>query len=106
MPKGPQDKKRPADVIGTAVEFMQIATGEEPDDRGSVPAPSPAQQLGKLAVRFGRRSSHLSNGRRFHGKLRVSGGRVGCFGRSALGFTTALPGHGAALGRSLFDCRH
>jgi len=48
MPKGPRGEKRPADVIGAAVRVMRIATGEEPDDREDAPAPSPAQQLGKL----------------------------------------------------------
>ena len=48
MPKGPRGEKRPADVIGAAVKVMRIATGEEPDDREDAPAPSPAQQLGKL----------------------------------------------------------
>ena len=32
MPKGPQGQKRPADVIGTAVKVMRIATGEEPEN--------------------------------------------------------------------------
>jgi hypothetical protein len=35
-------------VIANAVRVMRIATGEEPDDREDVPAPSPAAQLGKL----------------------------------------------------------
>jgi len=35
-------------VIGGAVKVIRIAIGEEPDDREDVPAPSPAQQLGKL----------------------------------------------------------
>lgn len=48
MPKGPRGEKRPADVTGGAVKVMRIATGEEPDDREETPAPSPAQQLGKL----------------------------------------------------------
>ena len=48
MPKGPRGEKRPANVIGGAVKVMRIATGEEPDDREEAPAPSPAQQLGKL----------------------------------------------------------
>jgi hypothetical protein len=29
MPKGPRGEKRPADVIGRAVQIMRIATGEE-----------------------------------------------------------------------------
>ena len=28
MPKGPRGERRPADVIGCAVQVMQIATGE------------------------------------------------------------------------------
>lgn len=48
MPRGPRGEKRPADVIGRAVQIMRIATGEEPDDREEVPPPSPAAQLGKL----------------------------------------------------------
>ena len=41
MPRGPQDQKRPADVIGNAVKVMRIATGEEEeefDDDGKDPA--------------------------------------------------------------------
>ena len=48
MPRDPRGEKRPADVIGRAVQIMRIATGEEPDDRQDAPAPSPAAQLGKL----------------------------------------------------------
>ena len=48
MPKGPRGEKRPADVIGRAVQIMRIAVGEEPDDRQDAPTPSPAAQLGKL----------------------------------------------------------
>jgi hypothetical protein len=48
MPKGPRGERRPADVIGTAVKVMRIATGEEEDDRQDAPPPSPAAQLGKL----------------------------------------------------------
>lgn len=48
MPRGPRGERRPADVIGAAVKVVRIATGEEPDDREDAPAPSPAQQLGKL----------------------------------------------------------
>lgn len=29
MPKGPRGERRPADVIGSAVRVMRIATGEE-----------------------------------------------------------------------------
>lgn len=48
MSKGPRGERRPADVVGAAVKVMRIATGEEPDDRQDAPAPSPAQQLGRL----------------------------------------------------------
>jgi hypothetical protein len=44
MPKGPQEQKRPADVIGNAVRVMRIATGEEEDDTDSVK--SAAAELG------------------------------------------------------------
>jgi general stress protein YciG len=37
MPTGPKGQKRPADAIGNAVKVMRIATGEEPEDYGSVP---------------------------------------------------------------------
>ena len=46
MPKGPRGEKRPADVIGWAVNVTRIATGEEEDDRE--PVASAAAQLGKL----------------------------------------------------------
>ena len=32
MPKGPRGEKRPADVIGSAVKVMRIATGEETEE--------------------------------------------------------------------------
>jgi hypothetical protein len=35
-------------MIGGTVKVMRIATGDEADDREDAPAPSPAQQLGKL----------------------------------------------------------
>ena len=33
MPKGPQGQKRPADVIGSAVHIMRIATGDEEETK-------------------------------------------------------------------------
>jgi hypothetical protein len=45
MPKGPRGEKRLADVIGAAVHFMRLATGEEAEDVKSV---SPSAALGKL----------------------------------------------------------
>jgi hypothetical protein len=48
MPKGPRGEKRPADVVGAAIRVARISVGDEPDDRQDAPAPSPAQQLGKL----------------------------------------------------------
>lgn len=46
MPKGPRGEKRPADLIGTAVKVMRIATGEEQDEREATA--SAAATLGKL----------------------------------------------------------
>ena len=48
MPRGPRGENRPANVIGAAVQIMNIATGEITEDLEDAPAPSPAQQLGKL----------------------------------------------------------
>ena len=49
MPKGPKGQKRPGNVIGTAVQVAQIATGEREEDRlrdsGKNKA---AQELGRL----------------------------------------------------------
>jgi len=42
MPTGPKGEKRPADVIGNAVNVMRIATGEEEDVR----SPSPDRAKG------------------------------------------------------------
>jgi hypothetical protein len=42
LPTGPKGEKRPADVIGTAVKIMRIATGEEPEDYGDAPAKNQA----------------------------------------------------------------
>ena len=46
MPKGPRGERRPADVIGRAVQIMRIATGEEEETPESVA--SAAAQLGRL----------------------------------------------------------
>ena len=35
MARGPKGEKRPADVIGNAVQVMRIATGEEAEDIAS-----------------------------------------------------------------------
>ena len=48
MPNGPRGEKRPADVVGADIRVARISVGDEPDDREDQPAPSPAQQLGKL----------------------------------------------------------
>jgi hypothetical protein len=45
MPKGPKGEKRPADVIGTAVKVMRIATGEEEEEVDEQPK-SAAAELG------------------------------------------------------------
>ena len=62
MPKGPKGEKRPADVVGAAVQVMKIATGEieeELNDEGK----------NKAAVELGRkggaaRAKKLSKKRR------------------------------------------
>jgi hypothetical protein len=47
MPKGPRGEKRPADVIGSAVHMMRIATGEETEE------PAPAHPAAELERRCG-----------------------------------------------------
>lgn len=47
MPKGPKGQKRPADVIGTAVKVMKIATGEEPEEIIDDGKDKAAQSLGR-----------------------------------------------------------
>jgi hypothetical protein len=37
MPKGPLGEKRPADVIGAAIQFGRIATGEAEDKPSKAP---------------------------------------------------------------------
>ena len=37
MPRGPKGEKRPADVIGNAVQVMRIATGEVEEAVGRTP---------------------------------------------------------------------
>ena len=37
MPRGPKGEKRPADVIGNAVQVMRIATGEVEESLGKAP---------------------------------------------------------------------
>ena len=65
MPKGPQGQKRPADVIGTAVKVMKIATGEiredltRSEDEGKDPA---AVTLGRRGGKA--RAASLSKKRR------------------------------------------
>ena len=49
MPTGPKGQKRPADLIGSAVKVMRIATGEEPEDFGA--EPRPPKNSGALAAR-------------------------------------------------------
>lgn len=47
MPKGPKGEKRPADVIGTAVKVMRIATGQQTDERDDEGKDPAAQSLGQ-----------------------------------------------------------
>jgi hypothetical protein len=46
MPRGPRGEKRPADVIGTAVKVMRIATGEEIEEFRTDRVKSAAAELG------------------------------------------------------------
>jgi hypothetical protein len=54
MPRGPKGERRPADVIGSAVHVMRLATGQITDD---VPSPedegksAAAIELGRLGGR-------------------------------------------------------
>ena len=47
MPIGPKGEKRPADVIGSAVKVMRIATGEVDDTPPEDGKNKPAQELGR-----------------------------------------------------------
>lgn len=49
MPKGPRGEKRPADVIGAAVQVARIATGEEEDTRETIA--SAAAEMGRKGGR-------------------------------------------------------
>ena len=62
MPKGPQGQKRPADVIGNAVEVMRIATGEENEDYEGDGKNKAASELGRLGGQA--RAKKLSKKRR------------------------------------------
>jgi hypothetical protein len=64
MPKGPRGEKRPADVIGAAVQIAKIATGEIEEDLGTT-----EDGKDKAAVALGRkggaaRAAKLSKKRR------------------------------------------
>ena len=64
MPKGPRGEKRPADVIGAAVQIAKIATGEIEEDMGET-----EDGKDKAAVALGRkggaaRAAKLSKKRR------------------------------------------
>jgi len=62
MPKGPRGEKRPADVIGTAVKVMKIATGEIAEDIEPEPMKSAAAELGRRGGKA--RAAKLSKKRR------------------------------------------
>jgi len=49
MPKGPNGEKRPADVIGCAVQIARIATGEEEDTAYAVPNRTKSGRAGAAA---------------------------------------------------------
>lgn len=64
MPKGPKGQKRPADVIGAAVQIAKVATGEIEEDLGET-----EDGKDKAAVALGRkggaaRAASLSKKRR------------------------------------------
>ncbi|MHB1542068.1 MAG: RNA-binding protein [Steroidobacteraceae bacterium] len=64
MPRGPKGEKRPADVIGAAVQIAKIATGEVEEDIGTTD-----DGKDKAAVALGRkggaaRAAKLSKKRR------------------------------------------
>jgi hypothetical protein len=64
MPKGPKGEKRPADVIGTAVKVMKIATGEIEKDADQ-PDAGKDQAAAELGRKGGRaRAEKLSPKRR------------------------------------------
>ncbi len=47
MLEGPKGEKRPADVIGNAVEVMRIATGDEEDEKTDDGKDKAAVSLGR-----------------------------------------------------------
>jgi hypothetical protein len=47
MPRGPKGEKRPADVIGNAVQVMRISTGEKAEELSTDQAKVAAVELGK-----------------------------------------------------------
>jgi hypothetical protein len=52
MPRGPKGEKRPADVIGNAVNVMRIATGEV-EDKPNEPRPDKDAAAASLGKRGG-----------------------------------------------------
>jgi hypothetical protein len=62
MPKGPQGRKRPADVIGNAIKVARIATGEEVEALTEDGKDKAAVSLGKRGGKA--RAEKLSPARR------------------------------------------
>lgn len=62
MPKGPKGQKRPADVIGNAVNVAKIATGEIEDDLDEDGKSEAAKSLGSKGGKA--RASKLSKNKR------------------------------------------
>ena len=62
MPKGPKGEKRPADIIGAAVQVMKIATGETAEDIEPERPESAAAELGRRGGKA--RAARLSKKRR------------------------------------------
>jgi hypothetical protein len=52
MPRGPKGEKRPADVIGTAVHVMRIATGKSRTRlrRSAAPTKRPSRKFQTVAL--------------------------------------------------------
>ena len=58
MPKGPKGETRPADVIGTAVKVMKIATGQIQEGHGEDSRKDPAAvALGRKGGKKGGRAT-------------------------------------------------
>lgn len=62
MPKGPKGEKRPADVVGAAVNVVKISTSEIAEATDEKALPSAAAELGRRGGKA--RAARLSKKRR------------------------------------------